>query len=145
MEKTRSSIHKIMEFTNREGKSWCFTFLPNYVYQFYNIYSVVNLKVTSLNLQMRLSRKWGGAQLIPTAFTFLLLFMISRHSLKLSPDGAFSPSTELKQIQDGICTFSSSSNSTQACNKRPRKKKKIKKKIENLRNQDATIKYCDPI
>lgn len=52
---------------------------------------------------------------MPTAFTLLLLFIISRHSLKLSPDGAFSPSTELKQIQDGIWMFSSSSNSTTAC------------------------------
>lgn len=52
---------------------------------------------------------------MPTAFTLPLLFIISRHSLKLSPDGAFSPSTELKQIQDGIWMFSSSSSSTNAC------------------------------
>ncbi|GAY46984.1 hypothetical protein CUMW_101070, partial [Citrus unshiu] len=38
----------------------------------------------------------------------------NQHSLKLSPDGAFSPSTELKQIQDGIWMFSSSSSSTNA-------------------------------
>ena len=79
------------------------------------IFSVVQ-SYTSLNLQMRLSIKWGGAQLIPTAFTLSLLFMASRHCWKLSPDGAFSPSTQLKQIQDGILMFSSSSNSTQAWN-----------------------------
>jgi len=63
---------------------------------------------------MRLSIKWGGAQLIPTASTLLLLFITSRQSWKLSPEGAFSPSTDVKQIQDGIWTFISSSNSTQA-------------------------------
>lgn len=52
---------------------------------------------------------------MPTAPTLSLLLITSRQSSKLSPDGAFSPSTELKQIQDGISTFSSSSNSTQAC------------------------------
>lgn len=57
---------------------------------------------------------WGGAQFIPIALTLSLLFSISRQSWKLSPDGAFSPSTELKQIQDGISIFSSSSNSAQA-------------------------------
>lgn len=71
--------------------------------------------ITSLNLEIRASIKWGGAQFIPTACTLLLLFITSRHSLKLSPDGAFSPSTELKQIQDGTWMFCSSSNSTQAC------------------------------
>lgn len=79
-------------------------------------YTTINFSVNSLNLQMRLSIKWGGAQLIPTAFTLSLLFMASRHCWKLSPDGAFSPSTQLKQIQDGILMFSSSSNSTQAWN-----------------------------
>lgn len=71
--------------------------------------------ITSLNFWTRVWTKWGGAQLIPAAVTLLLWFITSRHSLKLSPEGAFSPSTELKQIQDGICTFSSSSNSTHAC------------------------------
>lgn len=53
--------------------------------------------------------------MIPTAVTLLLLLIISRHSSKLSPEGACSPSTELKQIHVGISTFSSSSNSKQAC------------------------------
>lgn len=75
-----------------------------------------DLRVTCLNLHIRFSIKWGGAQFIPTAPTLSLLFIASRQSLKLSPEGAFSPSTEVKQIQDGICTFSSSSNSTKACN-----------------------------
>lgn len=76
---------------------------------------MICLEITSLNLLIRASIKWGGAQLMPTACTLLLLFILSRHSLNLSPDGAFSPSTELKHIQDGTSTFCSSSNSTQAC------------------------------
>jgi len=73
---------------------------------------------TCLNLGMRLSIKWGGAQFIPTASTLLLLFITSKQSWKLSPEGALSPSTDVKQIQDGIWTFISSSNSTQACNEK---------------------------
>jgi len=90
----------------------CIAFFFFYIIQWFFPWS----SHTSLNLQMRLSIKWGGAQLIPTAFTLSLLFMASRHCWKLSPDGAFSPSTQLKQIQDGILMFSSSSNSTQAWN-----------------------------
>jgi len=67
---------------------------------------------------MRLSIKWGGAQFMPTASTLILLFIASRQSLKLSPEGAFSPSTVVKQIQDGMLTLSSSSNSTQAYSKK---------------------------
>lgn len=58
---------------------------------------------------------WGGAQFIPTTFTFSLLFRISRHSLKLSPEAICFPSTQLKQIKEGIWTFSSSRSSAQAC------------------------------
>lgn len=76
----------------------------------------MNSRVYTLqNFCTRLWTKCGGAQLIPTAVTLLLLLIISRHSSKLSPEGACSPSTELKQIHVGISTFSSSSNSKQAC------------------------------
>lgn len=44
---------------------------------------------TFVNLEMRLSVKWGGAQFMPTAFTLLVLFIMLRHSSKVSPDGAF--------------------------------------------------------
>lgn len=58
--------------------------------------------------------KKGEEQFIPTMLTFSLLFNMSRQSLKLSPEGARSPSTELKQIQEGIWIFSSSSSSAMA-------------------------------
>jgi len=73
---------------------------------------IQSVEFTFLNLQIRLSTKWGGAQFIPTIATLSLLLITSRHSLKLSPDAACWPSTQLKHIHDGTQIFSSSSSST---------------------------------
>lgn len=92
---------------------------------------------------MRFSIKWGGAQFIPTASTLSLLFITSRQSLKLSPEGVFSPSTVVKQIQDGIWTFSSSSNSTQACNKYMLKMNTRKNFLHFRSNKDKQKVHLD--